>query len=87
VLVNGETGQVAGDKPLSWIKVLAVVTAMIVALGLLGVGLLRALSALTLPPELMAFVQQILNVLQPVSFLLLPAIVMLVIIAVIVFHD
>jgi hypothetical protein len=48
---------------------------------------LRTLSALTPSPELIAIVQPIFNALQSVSFLLVPAIVMLVIIAVIVFRD
>jgi hypothetical protein len=87
VLVNGETGQVAGDKPFSWFKVLAVAMAIVAMFGLLGVVLLLTLSALSPSPEWVATIQPILDALQPVSFLLAPIIVMLVIMVVIVFRD
>ncbi|CAG0932267.1 hypothetical protein TFLX_02507 [Thermoflexales bacterium] len=87
VLVNGETGQVAGDKPFSWIKALAMAAAISAVLSLLGFVLLRTLSALSFPPEWIATLQPILDTLQPAGFLLLPGIVMLIIIVVIAFRD
>ncbi|HSD82605.1 MAG TPA: hypothetical protein VLG46_02030, partial [Anaerolineae bacterium] len=87
VLVNGETGQVAGDKPFSRIKVLAVAAAIASICGLLGFVLLRTLNALALPPEWVATLQPILNTLQPAVFLLAPIIVMLIIMVVITFRD
>lgn len=87
VLVNGETGQVAGDKPFSWFKVLAVAAIIASIFGLLGFVLLHTLNALALPPEWMATIQPILDALQPAGFLLLPIIVMLIIVMVIAFRD
>jgi DNA-directed RNA polymerase subunit RPC12/RpoP len=90
VLVNGETGQVAGDKPLSWIKVLAAGLTSITLLSLLGFVLLRTLDAVTLPPEWAATLQPILNVLGN-NCMVLPAIVVLIMLLVftlaISFHD
>jgi DNA-directed RNA polymerase subunit RPC12/RpoP len=87
LLVNGQTGQVAGVKPVSEIKVLLVLACASVLIGSLGFGLLHLLKALTLPPEVNAIIQPALTALQPVSPLLLPIIVMLVVMVVIAFHD
>lgn len=87
VLVNGQTGQVAGDKPFSWIKVLAVAAVIAATCGLAAFVLLRTLSAVALPPELMTLLQPILSVLQPVSVLLVPIILMLIGMVVLAFHD
>jgi hypothetical protein len=85
VLVNGETGRVAGDKPFSWFKVLLVLACASVIFGLLGFGLLRLLDALTLPPEWTAIAQQVLTALLPVSPLLVPMIGMVLIMVVFAF--
>jgi hypothetical protein len=81
--VNGETGQVAGDKPFSWTKVLAVTAAVAALLGLIGFIVLRTLSAVTLPPEL----QPILDALKPVSILLAPVIIALIAMVALAFRD
>ena len=87
VLVNGQTGQVAGVKPVSEIKVLSVLACASVLIGSLGLGLLHLLNALALPPEVNVIIQPVLTALQPVSPLLLPIMVMLVVMVVIAFHD
>jgi ribosomal protein S27E len=87
VLVNGETGQVAGDKPFSWNKVLAVAAASATTLGLIGFVLLRTLNALALPPELSVRLQPILNTLQPVCVFLVPIVFMLIVMVVLAFRD
>jgi DNA-directed RNA polymerase subunit RPC12/RpoP len=83
VLVNGETGQVAGDKPISRGKALAVIAVIITLLGLLGFMLLRTLSAMALPTEL----PPILDALKPVSILLVPIIIALIAMVVLAFRE
>jgi DNA-directed RNA polymerase subunit RPC12/RpoP len=82
VLVNGETGKVAGDKPFSRAKVLAVAVTFTVMLGLIGFILLRTLSAVTIPPEL----PLIWNTFQPTGFLLGPIIIALIAMVVLAFR-
>jgi ribosomal protein S27E len=86
VLVNGETGQVAGDKPFSWLKVLIVAAAVAALSGAIGFILLRTLSAMALPTELSAQLQPILDALKPVSVLLTPAIIALIAMIVLAFR-
>jgi hypothetical protein len=83
VLVNGETGKVAGDKPFSRAKVLAATAGIAAMLGLIAFILLRTLSAVTLPPEL----QLIWNTLQPTGILLGPIIIALIAMVVLAFRD
>jgi ribosomal protein S27E len=87
VLVNGETGQVAGDKPLSWIKVLSVTAMVAVSLGVAGFTLLRAMTTVVLLPKLLAPLQPILNALQPVSIFLVPIVIALLVLAFLPFRD
>jgi hypothetical protein len=82
VLVNGETGKVAGDKPFSRAKVLAAAVTFTVMLGLIGFILLRTLSAVTIPPEL----PLIWNTFQPTGFLLGPIIIALIAMVVLAFR-
>jgi predicted RNA-binding Zn-ribbon protein involved in translation (DUF1610 family) len=55
VLVNGQTGAVAGQRPVAWPKVWLAVTAMVAPGLLLGaVGLIASALGLALPPALVA---------------------------------
>jgi hypothetical protein len=55
VLVNGQTGAVAGQRPVAWPKVWLAVAAMVAPGLLLGaVGLIASALGLALPPALVA---------------------------------
>jgi predicted RNA-binding Zn-ribbon protein involved in translation (DUF1610 family) len=55
VLVNGQTGKVAGQRPVAWTKVWLAVAAMVAPGLLLGVvGLIASALGLALPPALVA---------------------------------
>jgi hypothetical protein len=55
VLVNGQTGEVAGQRPVAWTKVWLGVAAMVAPGLLLGaIGLIASALGLAVPPALVA---------------------------------
>jgi Zn finger protein HypA/HybF involved in hydrogenase expression len=85
LLVNGQTGKVAGDRPLSWVRLIGFTAGACAIFILAGVGLLFALNAWI--PRMAATFSPTLGLLGNAWILLLPVIAMLLILVIAIFKE
>jgi hypothetical protein len=81
--VNGQTGKVAGDRPLSWARLIGITAGAVTIFTLAGLGLLFALNAWI--QRMGATLSPTLGLLGNVWMLLFPMIAMLLLMVFLIF--
>ncbi|MEW6403796.1 MAG: hypothetical protein AB1649_18530 [Chloroflexota bacterium] len=84
LVVNGQTGKVAGDKPFDWARVILVASLASVSLGFFGVWLMRLLNLVR--QDIATQIMPILDFIGPTGFLLYPAIAALLVLVILIWR-